>query len=59
MVIDIVGAAGPSGACLSIGLKYTKKGFMFAVEQMAEAKVKMEKQVVNKWTYTLFGSIFK
>ena len=59
LVIDVVGVYGVKGACLSIGLKYTKQGFVFGTYQMGKASVELEKYIVNKWSNDLFGIYFK
>lgn len=59
LIIDAVGALGLKGACISIGLKYTKKGVMFSVTEMARGSIEFEKHVVNTWTETISGVKFK
>ena len=58
-VIDVVGYFGFKGACISIGLKYTKKGVMFSATEMARGSIELEKHVVNTWTEAIFGVKFK
>ena len=55
LIIDAVGAFGLKGLCISIGLKYTKRGAIFSVTEMAKGSIEFERYTVNRWTETLFG----
>lgn len=59
LIIDAIGYAGTAGACISIELKYTKKGVIFGIVQMARAKIELDRYFINNFTKTLFGVTVK
>ena len=59
LIIDAIGYEGTAGACISIELKYTKKGVIFGIVQMAKAKIELDRYFINNFTKTLFGVTVK
>ncbi|MCR5763580.1 MAG: hypothetical protein K6G00_09395 [Treponema sp.] len=59
MIIDAIGYGGIAGACVSVELKYTKRGLLFTIEQLAKAEIELEHYVINYFTKSVSGVTIK